>query len=92
MKSRKVIHTKEVWPDGTIIEMVVWQVPHAVQGSVHLFKYRLYCGRKHQCLVLFDNERGKGDHRHIKGQETPYRFKTLEQLIIDFEREVRKLV
>lgn len=91
MESRKVIHIKEVWPDGAIIEMVVWQVPRAVKGSSHHFKYRLYYGREGRCLVLYDNERGKGDHTHIQGKEMPNKFRTLEQLIIDFERDVRRL-
>ena len=36
-----------------------------------------------------DNETGKGDHRHIRGRETPYEFKSVEQLRSDFERDVK---
>ena len=35
-------------------------------------------------VVGFDNERGKGDHCHIKGKERPYVFSSIEQLIEDF--------
>ena len=40
-------------------------------------------------LVLFDNERGKGDHKHIREVETPYVFTTPEALIADFLAAVR---
>jgi hypothetical protein len=40
--------------------------------------------------VRYDNERGKGDHRHVDGQEAPYAFTTVEQLLDDFERDVLK--
>jgi hypothetical protein len=39
----------------------------------------------------YDNERGKGDHRHFRGVETAYQFSTVEQLIADFWRDVRRL-
>jgi hypothetical protein len=35
-------------------------------------------------IVGFDNERGKGDHCHLDGEETAYRFTTVEQLVEDF--------
>ena len=41
--------------------------------------------------VCYDNERGKGDHRHFKGAETPYAFITVEQLMNDFWSDVRTL-
>jgi len=40
-------------------------------------------------IVLCDNERGKGDHKHIRGVEMPYRFTTRERLIEDFLADVR---
>ncbi|MGD0736205.1 MAG: DUF6516 family protein [Terracidiphilus sp.] len=41
--------------------------------------------------VGYDNERGKGDHRHFQGVETAYAFSTVEQLIADFWADVRRL-
>ncbi len=63
--------SKQVFPDGSIVEIVIWKVPEPVPGSAHLFKYRLYYGRKGERIVGFDNERGKGDHCHLDGQEHP---------------------
>jgi hypothetical protein len=34
--------------------------------------------------IGYDNERGKGDHRHFKGVESVYSFSTIEQLMVDF--------
>ena len=79
---------KEVRADGTILELVVWQLAMAVPGSSHGFKYRLYYGRNGKPMVRYDNERGKGDHRHVGSRELPYRFRSLEALIADFFADV----
>jgi Family of unknown function (DUF6516) len=42
-------------------------------------------------LVGYDNERGKGDHRHIEGREEPYRFRGWEALIDDFLGDVARI-
>jgi len=42
------------------------------------------------CRVRYDNERGKGDHRHLGEREEDYNFTTLEQLLADFERDVKE--
>ena len=39
----------------------------------------------------YDNERGKGDHRHSEGAETSYEFTSVEQLMVDFWSDVRAL-
>ena len=74
--------------DGAVVEMVLWRVPDPVTGSRHSFKHRLYFGRHGVRLVLYDNERGKGDHRHRREIEEPYRFTTVEQLMSDFLADV----
>lgn len=83
------MHEKLVLEDGSIIEMVIWSVPTPVFGSKHDYKYRLYFGRDGSRIVCFDNERGKGDHRHIDGWEMPYEFKDVDRLVADFTAEVR---
>jgi hypothetical protein len=74
--------------DGSIVEMVLWFVSKPVAGSCHPYKYRLYFGRGGIRLVGYDNEHGKGDHRHRRGIEEPYRFTTVEQLVSDFLKDV----
>ena len=74
--------------DGAAVEMVIWQVPMPVAGSRHRYKYRLYYGRGGKRIVGYDNERGKGDHRHRHGREETYRFTTVERLASDFLADV----
>jgi hypothetical protein len=75
--------------DGYIREMVVWSLGNPVPGCRHLFKFRLYFGTDNgECLVRYDNERGKGDHKHIRGTEFPYIFRTLEATFTDFLADI----
>ncbi len=48
----------------------------------------MFFGFPGECQVRYDNERGKGDHRHAGGLESAYGFTTLEALLADFERDV----
>ena len=77
--------------DGAILEMVVWRVPNPVPPSTHGLKYSLFYGRPGVREVCYDNERGKGDHRHFQGVETPYVFHTVERLFTDFAADVELL-
>ena len=78
MKATPVFRLKHELGDGALVEMVIWRVPARVPGSAHDFKYRLYFGRGGRRLVGYDNERGKGDHRHVRGRELVYRFTSPE--------------
>jgi uncharacterized protein YwbE len=91
MKARRIIDVKEVRPDGLIIQMVVWQLPEKTPQRPHGLKYRLFCGNATECLVRYDNEAGKGDHRHYGTREEPYSFEGLSQLITSFRADVRRL-
>jgi hypothetical protein len=65
-----------LFDDGAIVEMVIWRVPRPVPPSRHSLKYSLFYGRLGVREVGYDNERGKGDHRHFQGSEETYRFTT----------------
>jgi hypothetical protein len=71
-----------------IVEMVVWRVPEPVPPSEHPFKYRLVFVRDGKRLVGYDNERGKGDHRHLGESEFPYLFVDETRLLEDFWQDV----
>jgi hypothetical protein len=79
---------KSVLSDGAILELVIWSVDTPVLGSAHSYKYRLYFGREGVRIVGYDNERPKGDHRHLDGVETPYAFLDVDTLIRDFLADV----
>ena len=88
MKADLVHQEKRMLRDGSIVEMVIWRVPTPLLGSAHSYKYRLYFGREGKRVVGFDNERGKGDHRHLDGVEQPYVFSSVETLVQDFLSEI----
>jgi hypothetical protein len=40
------------------------------------------------CVLRYDNEAGKGDHRHIEDREEIYRFRDPKKLLEDFWNDV----
>ncbi len=87
--AKLVCPSKMIYPDGAIREMVIWQLPRKSAEMPHALKYRLcYCDSKGNCLVRYDNETGKWDHRHIKGKEESYNFTSVEQLVKDFQNDI----
>jgi hypothetical protein len=84
MKARLITRFKDVTSEGGVIELVVWRVPQPVPPSEHGFKYRAAYAVNGVRVVGFDNERGKGDHCHVRGSERRYIFTSVAQLIDDF--------
>jgi hypothetical protein len=74
---------------GGLIEMVIWQIPERGAHWPHGLKYRLVYIRDGARVVGYDNERGKGDHRHLGAREEPYRFTDVRTLLRDFWADVR---
>jgi hypothetical protein len=72
------------------IEGVIWKVPESIHPSSHTYKYRLVYIVNGERIVGYDNERGKGDHRHIGRRERPYHFEDVPTLIRDFMKDVEK--
>lgn len=92
MRAKLIYKAKEVDPDGFIMEMVIWALPTKTTERPHGLKYRLYYGDAlGNCIVRYDNEAGKGDHKHIGDKEEDYQFITVEQLIIDFLADIDRL-
>ena len=51
--------------------------------------HRLFYGTPGTDRVRYDNERGKGDHRHVGCGESPYLFSSIARLLDDFERDIK---
>ena len=81
---------KIVLDDGAIIQIRIWRLPHQTVERPHGLKYSLFFGRPGERIIGYDNEAGKGDHRHYRRREERYVFVSLERLIADFEADVRK--
>lgn len=88
MKAMLLLRERHVLTETSFVEMVVWQVPDPVPGSTHDFKYSLALVVDCDCVVRYDNETGKGDHKHIRSREMAYRFTDLATLQTDFWADV----
>jgi predicted transcriptional regulator len=87
-KAKLTLHRKRVYDDGSISEIKLWLVPSPVRGSEHVFKYSLFYGTAGERWIGYDNEAGKGDHRHFGAHEEVYTFTTPERLFADFVADV----
>jgi hypothetical protein len=84
-----VLQSRFVYADDAIREMVLWKLPQPTAERPHGFKYRLYYGSADgRSVVRYDNETGKGDHRHVRGREERYHFRSVEALVADFLRDI----
>lgn len=79
-----------VYSETAFAELVLWRVPKPVSGSTHQFKYRLAYIVDGACVVRYDNEVGKGDHRHFGDRESAYGFETPDKLVTDFQRDIAR--
>ena len=91
MRARLLFRDKKILANGAIVEMVIWQLPAASGDRPHGYKYRLYYGKGGRRLVGYDNERGKGDHKHVGQHEEPYQFVSIDQLIGDFLADIERV-
>lgn len=92
MKAKLLLRRKVIYKNGTILEMVIWKLPNPDKERPHGLKYRLYYGLADgTCQVRYDNELGKGDHRHYCNKpEEFYLFTSVETLIEDFLNDVSR--
>jgi hypothetical protein len=91
MKATLLLKERLALDADSFAASLVWQVPRPVTGSTHLYKYSLAYVVRSVCLLRYDNERGKGDHKHLGEVETAYVFTTPEQLLADFWSDVDQL-
>ena len=81
---------RQDFSDGGIVEMKIWKLPESDAERPHGLQYRLFYGHGGIRIVGYDNERGKGDHRHIGRRESAYEFESVEKLIADFLADVAR--
>lgn len=91
MEAVLLYRDKYIYRDGAIREMVIWQLAEPDSDNPHSLKYRLFYGYPGKSLVRYDNERGKGDHRHYEDQEEAYEWVSVTQLVLDFKADIEKL-
>ena len=90
MRAELLIDERHVLGPRAFVEVVVWRLPQPLKASPHWFKYRLALIVDGRCILRYDNEAGKGDHRHVLDGEQPYRFQDPATLLADFWRDVEE--
>jgi Family of unknown function (DUF6516) len=91
-KAELLIRQRDELPNDVLIEIKIWQLPEVDPERPHGLKYSLYCGQNGKRLVGYDNERGKGDHRHILDREEAFVFVSIVQLIRDFYADAFRII
>ncbi len=90
MKAEPLLDERHILSETAFVELVVWRLPTPLAGSMHRLRYRLALVVQGKCVMRYDNELGKGDHRHLGDAEYAYAFSSPEQLLADFWTDVNK--
>ncbi|EHR8838401.1 hypothetical protein ABJ851_003105 [Shigella flexneri] len=77
--------------DNAFAIIRILQVDPSILGSQHLYKYSLAYIVDGVCVMRYDNERGKGDHKHIGDREFPVTFTSIQDLIASFQDDINHL-
>ncbi|RJQ49914.1 MAG: hypothetical protein C4526_12755 [Nitrospiraceae bacterium] len=89
MRGELVFHEKRYFNETSFQEIKIWKVPQSKERP-HGFKYSFAFIVNNERIVCYDNAECKGDHKHFKETEHPYKFESIEQLWKDFMKDVRK--
>jgi len=90
MKAAELFRQRIIYAEDRFAELVLWRLPKPLAGSKHSFKYRLAYVVNEVCVIRYDNEAGKGDHRHWGETERAYKFSTPEKLLADFQGDIER--
>jgi hypothetical protein len=88
MKAELLLRERHQIADEAFVELRVWRVAAPAPGSDHHLKYALAYVVNGACVLRYDNEAGKGDHKHLGEVELAYSFSSPAQLLADFWPDV----
>ncbi|HEX7324228.1 MAG TPA: DUF6516 family protein [Rhodanobacteraceae bacterium] len=80
MEAELLLRKREGLSETAFVDIAVWRIPGGVRGSTHDIKYRLALVSEGVCVLRYDNEAGRGDHKHVGERQMPYRFTDLETM------------
>ena len=90
MKAKELIRRRTDVADGAFADVALWELGGPIPPCGHPYKYRLAFVVDGVCVIRYDNERGKGDHRHVGESETPYVFLDVDRLVADFFSDAKR--
>lgn len=82
---------KHSYEDGEIVELKAWAVPRSEAKPEGLKYSMVYIDAAGRRILGYDNAEGKGHHRHVGDDETPFKFESLDALMLKFLDEVSRL-
>ena len=88
MKTTELLRQRIVYAENKFAELALWRLHQPLAGSRHSFKYRLAYVVNEVCVLRYDNEDGKGDHRHWGEKESAYNFSNPAILLADFQHDI----
>jgi len=91
MKAILIRHDRFNDAYSNIVEMKIWSVP-ITEHTPYGVKYSLVYIVDGERVVGYDNERGKGDHKHIDGKQEYYPFVDVDALVEDFVNDVEDFI
>jgi len=91
MKAVELVRRRIIYSEMAFAELVLWQLPAPLAGSSHSYKYRLAYVVRGVCVLRYDNESGKGDHRHVGRRQFAYVFEGVEALITAFQADIERI-
>jgi hypothetical protein len=71
MNVELMLNERHTVSEDAFVEMVLWRLPSPAEGSQQPFKYRPALVVGGRCVLRYDHERGKGDHKHIGEDSIP---------------------
>lgn len=91
MSAVELMNTRIQIADNAFATIRILQVDPAIKGSAHQYKYSLAYIVDGVCVMRYDNERGKGDHKHIGDSEYVISFTDISDLIRRFQADINQL-
>ena len=91
MKATELLRRRIPYSEVAFAELVLWQLPTSLPGPAHPYKYRLAYVVDGVCVLRYDNESGKGDHRHFRDKQARYLFDGVDKLLAAFQRDIARI-
>ena len=90
-KAVELLRRRVPYSESAFAELVLWRLAAPLLGLSHPYKYSLAYVVLGVCVLRYDNESGKGDHRHFRGRETRFAFDTVESQLASFQRDLERI-
>jgi hypothetical protein len=91
VKAIELFRRRIAYSEVAFAELVLWRLPAPLAGSAHSYKYRLAYVVNGVCVLRYDNESGKGDHRHFRGTEFRFTFEGVDELLAAFQDDIERI-